>query len=225
MHFIKGSLNIGMWFLQGGGHAVNFLYYKEVNGQQRIYAYDNNLPTKEVYYYLGADGYVHREPNDGWTIDSLDLMDVNHYFQLAPSFKLNRYIYAQDGDILVEGAQKYYMKCGTIESRSVMYEIPDSVTEVTVKPLVEKAGFQYYGADYAFGEINENTKGTLKVLSKTSTEGERASFTIQNAPASQQDEPQPENLCPWCGGEHTGFFGGLVGFFHRIFAAIFGARY
>ena len=37
--------------------------------------------------------------------------------------------------------------------------------------------------------------------------------------------PQPENLCPWCGGEHTGFFGGLVGFFHRIFAAIFGARH
>ena len=36
---------------------------------------------------------------------------------------------------------------------------------------------------------------------------------------------EPENLCPWCGGEHTGFFGGIVGFFHRIFAAIFGARY
>lgn len=37
--------------------------------------------------------------------------------------------------------------------------------------------------------------------------------------------PQPENGCKWCGKTHTGFFGGLVGFFHRIFAAIFGARH
>lgn len=37
--------------------------------------------------------------------------------------------------------------------------------------------------------------------------------------------PQPENGCKWCGKTHTGFFGGIVGFFHRIFAAIFGARH
>ena len=37
-------------------------------------------------------------------------------------------------------------------------------------------------------------------------------------------DPEPE-VCPWCGGEHSSFFQGIVGFFHRIFALILGARY
>ncbi|MBQ5969535.1 MAG: leucine-rich repeat protein [Clostridia bacterium] len=32
-------------------------------------------------------------------------------------------------------------------------------------------------------------------------------------------------VCPWCGGEHTGFFGGFVGWIHGILATIFGAKY
>ena len=43
------------------------------------------------------------------------------------------------------------------------------------------------------------------------------------------NEPTPSATtpgdCPWCGGSHSGFFGGIVGFFHRIFAALFGARH
>ena len=37
--------------------------------------------------------------------------------------------------------------------------------------------------------------------------------------------PKPVNVCPWCGGVHEGFFQGIIGFFHGIFARIFGARY
>lgn len=33
------------------------------------------------------------------------------------------------------------------------------------------------------------------------------------------------NTCPWCGKVHSGFFGGIVAFFHRIFARLFGAKY
>ncbi|MBQ5969782.1 MAG: InlB B-repeat-containing protein [Clostridia bacterium] len=36
---------------------------------------------------------------------------------------------------------------------------------------------------------------------------------------------QPESVCPWCGGQHVGFFQGIIGFFHGIFAKLFGARY
>ncbi len=39
------------------------------------------------------------------------------------------------------------------------------------------------------------------------------------------DPGTPENACPWCGQVHEGFFQGIIGFFHRIFAAIFGAKY
>ena len=42
----------------------------------------------------------------------------------------------------------------------------------------------------------------------------------------EQNVPEPQaNLCPWCGQEHVGFFQGIIGFFHGIFAKIFGARY
>lgn len=37
--------------------------------------------------------------------------------------------------------------------------------------------------------------------------------------------PKPINVCPWCGGQHVGFFQGIIGWFHSIFARIFGARY
>ena len=33
------------------------------------------------------------------------------------------------------------------------------------------------------------------------------------------------DVCKWCGGQHEGFFQGIIGFFHRILAAIFGAKY
>ncbi|MBR3553830.1 MAG: hypothetical protein IKN72_10665 [Clostridia bacterium] len=42
--------------------------------------------------------------------------------------------------------------------------------------------------------------------------------------APEQPEPQ-QSVCPWCGGAHEGFFQKIVGWFHSIFAAIFGARY
>lgn len=43
---------------------------------------------------------------------------------------------------------------------------------------------------------------------------------------TQPNEPQQQSdACPWCGGSHSGFLGSIVGFFHRIFAALFGARH
>ena len=51
-------------------------------------------------------------------------------------------------------------------------------------------------------------------------------FTFDALPAADpQPEPQPENLCKWCGKVHEGFFQKIIGFFHNILAAIFGAKY
>ena len=182
----KGSLNIGMWFADGGGgHAVNFLYYKEVNGQQRIYAYDNNFPETETYYYMGSDGYVHQAPKQTSSRDivGIDLMDAEKYFTLAEEFDFKRYIYADKNEITVEGATMYYMKCSPELGSYVMYEIPAGVDEVTVVPLVDNAEFEYFGEEYAFGEINDETSGILKLA--TDDEGsasQEPSLTILNAP-------------------------------------------
>ena len=180
----KGSLNIGMYFAGGGGHAVNFLYYKEVNGQQRIYAYDNNLPNTETYYYKGSDGYIHQFPDQFGKIIGFDLMDVNHYFTLAEDFDTSKYIYANKEEIVVEGAKYYYMKCGTEFGTYVMYEIPEGKTQVTVTPLTNNAEFTYNDEQYKFENVGKATTGTLTIIKKAGATP-MATFEIENAPDSK----------------------------------------
>ena len=43
---------------------------------------------------------------------------------------------------------------------------------------------------------------------------------------SSRTEPQPDpNRCLWCGKVHEGFFQKIIGFFHAVFAKLFGAKY
>ncbi|MCQ2485669.1 MAG: leucine-rich repeat protein [Clostridia bacterium] len=179
-----GKLNVGMWFAYSGGHAVNFLYYKEVNGQQRIYVYDNNFPETETYYYLASDGYIHQAPYETsyQGIIGMDLMDVDSYFELAPEFKRNRYIYADKNEIVVEGASVYNMKCSGEYSDYVMFEIPENVNEVSIKPLKNDASFTYFDETYSFNEIDTKTYGTLKVKTKDSSPSIEDDFQIINEP-------------------------------------------
>ena len=182
----KGILNIGMWYEARGGHAVNFLYYKEVNGQQRLYAYDNNYPQIETYYYLGSDNYVHEGPSDfdKVRIKGIDLMDVRKYFPIADKYEPYRYVYANKNEIVIEGATVSYLKCGPELGEYVAYEIPAEIKEVTVTPLVENAKFQYLENDYSFSGINEKTYGVLQVASKNAVEGETVDFSVNNAPSA-----------------------------------------
>ena len=53
----------------------------------------------------------------------------------------------------------------------------------------------------------------------------RATFTKVEDTDPGNTDPTPGNVCPWCGGVHEGLIQGIIGFFHRIFAAILGARY
>lgn len=179
----KGSLNIGMWYADGGGHAVNFLYYKKVNGQDRIYAYDNNYPKFETYYYMGSNGYIH-ESSESLSYDletkikGLDLMDVNNYFKLAPKFEFKRYIYADKNEILVENAKMYYMKCDGELSSYVIYEIPENETQIKIKPLDDDVYFEYDEEQYHFDKVDEKTCGLLTLSIKTSDGDPISEFKI-----------------------------------------------
>ena len=144
---------------------------------------------------------------------------------------MSRVIYAADSAIAVEGATAYPMD-GNIElGEHVMFELPGDLTEVKITPLVENASFTYMDQTYTFGKIDEDTYG---ILTLSATEDGTGTLTIENAPTTpdqpdQPDQPdtptEPEDLCPWCGGEHIGFFQGIIGWFHGIFAKLFGARY
>ena len=228
----KGSLQIGFRKKDEGGHAINFLRYEVVNGQERIYAYDNNFPTIETYFYKDAQGYILQEPRATFSgaIDCIALRDVSKYYPLAGGYDATHVLYAEAGSISIECANVYPMDGDITTGEYMMYEIPADQKEVQIVPQTDSATFTYLEQEYQFGNIDDDTYGviTLADMDEGGT-GSEASFTIYNAPTDPTPdtpaEPQPENLCPWCGGEHTGFFGGIVGFFHRIFAAIFGARY
>ena len=223
----RGSLNVGMWYDGGGGHAVNFLYYAEVDGQERIYVYDNNFPEDETYYYLESDGLIYQAPLQTAPngIVGFDLMDVESYFSLAAEFQRQRFVYAIRNTIAVENAKMYNMKCNSPQGDRVMFELPADITEVTITPLVENASFTYMDKTYTFGAIDEDSYG---VLTLSETEDGTGTFVIENAPGTQPDNPQPQpdpNMCHWCGKVHEGFFQKIIGFFHNILAKIFGNKY
>lgn len=181
----KGVLQIGFRKKSEGGHAINFLRYSVVNGQERIYAYDNNFPNVETYFYKGSDGKVYQAPYSTFSgaIDCICLRNVETYMSNAGGYNAKLVIYADIDTILVEGAEAYPMD-GDIEmGERVMYEIPAGVDEVTIVPLVDNAEFEYFGEEYAFGEISDETSGILKLA--TDDEGsasQEPSLTILNAP-------------------------------------------
>ncbi len=188
----KGSLNVGVWYKDRGGHAVNFLYYKEVNNQQRIYVYDSNYPGYEMYYYKKGS-YIYENSDDprykygdSPAIKGIDLMDVATYFDYAKSVSLLDYIFTSIKSVEIENAEYSYMKCDGELSDYVIFKIPEGVEEVKITPLEDNASFEYMGVEYTFGKVDEDTYGVLEVLTESAEEGKKTEFVIENAPAQVQ---------------------------------------
>ncbi|MBR0510533.1 MAG: InlB B-repeat-containing protein [Clostridia bacterium] len=112
-HDGKGDIIICFYKKKYGSHAVNFLRYKKVNGQDRIYIYDSNFPTRETYLYKDGKGKIQQAPCRTLpkNLDSLWLMDVTTYFGFLKEYDESRYLYAKKGTILVQGAKEYPL-CG-----------------------------------------------------------------------------------------------------------------
>ena len=174
-----------------GAHAVNFLRYSVVNGQERIYVYDNNIPDRETYLYKGLDGKVYQAPSSTFAdgIISIDLRSVEKYFSIVGNYfdsndramqekYLSHAIYAEKGTISVSGATEYLFISGDTESEYVVFEIPEGCETATITPHVDNATFTYLDEEYSFGKINDETKGEFKL--SDSAEENNASLTIQN---------------------------------------------
>ena len=182
----KGSLQVSLT-KGNSGHAINFLYYKEVNGQQRIYVYDNNYPDVEIYFYQGSDGKVYETPKSTYEntwIDCIALRDVATYFELAKTYKASRCIYAATGTVDVKDYVCKSQMEGTLGGvEYTMYELSDDAETTVVVPLTDNATFSYLNNDYSFGEINDETYGVLTLAqSGDSATGDKADFNIANEP-------------------------------------------
>ena len=71
----------------------------------------------------------------------------------------------------------------------------------------------------AGGKITVNTRMTIYAVWKQNVADD------QQNPGGGNQTPQA-SVCPWCGGDHSnGFFQMIVGWFHGIFASLFGAKY
>ena len=105
-----------------------------------------------------------------------------------------------------------------------------ALTSVTIPSSVTRIGKGAFSGCTALTEVNytgsEAEWNSIAFYDDALPQGVTVNY---NYGQSQSDpgntDPTPENACPWCGQVHEGFFQGIIGFFHRIFAAIFGAKY
>lgn len=164
-----GLLQIGFRKKGEGGHAINFLRYENVNGQDRIYAYDNNFPTQETYFYRDSSGYVWQAPVQTFSgaIDCISLRDCRIYFSSLDTFDITHVLYMAKDAARVQGDYPYsYMEAAFSDEEYVMYEMPASVDRVVVIPNRDNATFIYMDAEYSFGEITDETRGELRLASE-----------------------------------------------------------
>lgn len=170
----KGNLQLS-FRTSSGGHAVNFLYYKQVNGQDRIYIYNNSCTANETYLYMNSKGEI-RE--GGYTtfsgaIKCVALRDINKYLKNVSGYDKRIAYYTYADTVMIEGATAYYMDCGD-EEQVVMYEIPEDQTTVKIIPLVDNATFTHMDKEYTFGLVDENTYAefTIPEIGEDASESE-----------------------------------------------------
>ncbi len=177
-----------------GGHAINFLRYENVDGQDRLYAYDNNFPDQEVYFYRDVLGRVVETPEhtfyDGiesisGSLDSIRLIDIGAYFSVAGEFDATRAIYMAEDAAIVQGyAFSYISTDVTYDVEYVMYEIPSDIESVTIVPKKDNAEFTYMGTTYSFGEVTDGTCGELRLSTTDDEASSDEVFEIVEEPAS-----------------------------------------
>ncbi len=187
------------------GHAINFLRYEKVNGQDRIYAYDNNFPNQETYFYQDSSGNVWQAPVQTFTgsIDCIALRDCRIYFSVVSSFDASHVIYMPIDSATVQGYTYSYME-GTVSGEQyVMYEIPAEQKWVYIIPNRDNADFIYMDTEYSFGKIEDHMRG--KLVFATMNEGavvSEANFQIFIA-ETPEIKQQPANVTAAAGGTAT----------------------
>lgn len=182
-HDNKGTLQVLNYVDGEGGHAMNFLYYSNVSGQDRIYVYDNNYPNTETYFYKDSYGEIRQYPESTFknALDSIGLLDVKKYLQSAEDFDFTHVIYAYEGEVSIDGAEGYPMFGETGDRIKYMYEVPENLNEVKIIPLVDNAEFSYLNEEYSFGKVDDTTVGVFKLATLNSDADTQApGLTIEN---------------------------------------------
>ena len=196
----SGALQVGMYKDYEGGHAVNFLYYKVVDGEDRIYIYDNNYPNQELYLCKSSNGRIYEKPYATFSgyLDCVALRDVAKYFNYADSFDNSRAIYAETGTINVLNNALATPMDGKINGKNyTMYEFPKSVDIAVVLPLVENAEFVYQGIKYSLEELVGKGYGILS-MSDSGISVDFSSFNFDESTGCSEHSMKEYSIKPTC---------------------------
>ena len=178
-----GLLQIGFRKNNEGGHAINFLRYENVNGQDRIYAYDNNFPNQETYFYYSGKIWQAPVQTFGGPIDCIALRDCRVFFSIVGDFDSTRALYMPKEAATVPGYAYTFMDGGFSDQEYVMYEIPKDQDSVIIVPNRDNAEFIYMDTAYSFGAVSDETRGEFTFASSfdplnESARSHEASFRI-----------------------------------------------
>ena len=186
-----GMLQVGYRKDNEGGHAVNFLRYENVGGQDRIYVYDNNFPTIETYFYKDGSGKVWQVPRQTFSgaIDCIALRSIPVYFQNVLRFDPTHVVYMAENAAYVKDHKYTYMEGTFPNGEYVMYELPADEDSITIIPKTDNASFIYMEKEYKFGKITDETYGVLKLSTDKETETSNETFGTYN---TQVKEPSKQ---------------------------------
>ena len=191
----KGNLIVDIMFVGYQAHAANFLYYKNVDDEDRIYVYDNNLPDNECYFCL-YNGTITEFTSSGNIpfdyLDSIGLISSELYFKNVKSLDTRCVFLAPVGTISIDGATEYPFRTDSAKTGTMYesFEVVSGTKEVVIKPLVDNAYFEYMGQTYSFGDIDEDTTATLTL--STSEEKNNAKFTIDGKIVEPDNSSEPD---------------------------------
>lgn len=195
-----------------------------------------NVTEENVQDYIESPDLIFRgHHHDAEGDEAHEDCFFGNQFQIPPYFRLicaPDSVSAQRWELLKNNLYEEFQNVKEVEQERFANADPGSdVYELFVQELA---------LIDAMGDIREHFEGKQTDIStytetKPASYNEALSYQKPEQPANQTDnsdapsasDNSDENVCKWCGKPHEGFWGKIVGFFHRIlyfFAHLFGAR-
>ena len=230
---LRASLNLtyvsqcGLYF---GTSASNMTKRNTEN----VYAKINN-----IHYYMNGDFAICLKHQTTYyykfyvIIDGVEIQSATNSFNSGGTHSWDSGTVTKAATCSSTGSKVCSCYCGATKSETIPVNASNHVHTTNVAASNSTCTVKGYTAGVYCNDCKKYISGHAELpLADHSEPDVNGNCTvcgqhIKDVTPTQPDNPQPQqdSGCNWCGGTHDGFFGAIVGFFHRILAALFGARY
>lgn len=223
---LRASLNLtyvsqcGLYF----GTSVSNMTKRNT---EDVYAKINN-----IHYYMNGDFAIGLKHQTTYyykfyvIIDGVEIQSATSSFNAGGAHSWNAGTVTKAATCISTGSKVCSCYCGATKTETIPVNASNHVNTKTVSATVSTCTVNGYSAGVYCNDCKQYISGHAKLpLANHSAPDANGNCTVCGQHIKDVTPEQQGDACPWCGGSHSGFFGGIVGFFHRIFAAIFGARH